>query len=271
MKKIFRYLKYFDYYLETFAKNIGGRGNMDPHTNGEYSILENIIKLNSLNQGDNLCFVDGGSNIGNHIKFFSDTAKKHDIKNYQIFAIEPFPPTLEILRKNIKDIDCKILNEALGDEEGAVSFYSENEDNVSGQNSVIPHYYLNHKIEVKQNTLDNIFQSNNIKHIDFLKLDIEGYEYKALLGAKSILSNQSIDYIQLEYNQTWIEGRGSIEKILKICNLNGYKLYKIRNKDLISIPEYNFILDDFFYCNLLLVKNGCSLPLPHSRQALPFI
>ena len=102
-------------------------------------------------------------------------------------------------------------------------------------------------------------------------MDIEGFEYNALLGAKSTLSKGIVDYIQLEYNQTWIQGGGSIEKIMQLAESFSYELFRIRKNDLVSITSYNFNLDDFFYCNLLLVKKGCKLPLPSKRKAIPLI
>ena len=80
-----------------------------------------------------------------------------------------------------------------------------------------------------------------------------------------------VDYISLEYNQTWIEGGGTINKVLEIAKANSYKLYRIRKNDLLEIPFYNFLLDDFFYCNLLLIRKGCKLPLPSKRKVIPNI
>tara|TARA_X000000950_G_C13430888_1_gene464034 strand:- start:27 stop:332 length:306 start_codon:yes stop_codon:yes gene_type:complete len=43
--KIIKYIKFFDYYLEYFAKRLSGKENMIPESNGEFYILEKIIKL----------------------------------------------------------------------------------------------------------------------------------------------------------------------------------------------------------------------------------
>ena len=40
---------------------------------------------------------------------------------------------------------------------------------------------------------------------------------------------------------------------------------------LVASGEHVIILDDFFYCNLLMVKKDSPLPLPCRRKALPFI
>ena len=265
--KFLKYLKYFNYYLEVFAKRIGGRGIMRPHRNGEYKVLEYIIK----NSKSYCCFIDGGSNVGSHILKFDYLCKKYKVNENLVVAIEPFPSTVKVLKKNLSGINYQLINKALGAKEGKIKFHSDDLNGAGGSNSAINFYYLNHSIEVEQITIDSIIKKESISKINFLKLDIEGYQYNAMIGAKDSLSKGLIDYIQLEYNQTWIEGGGTIEKILNIAKTYSYKLYQIRINDLLSIPTYNFTLDDFYYCNLLLVKDGCPLPLPSRRKAIPLI
>ena len=157
----------------------------------------------------------------------------------------------------------------MGKEKKKVKFYFNEED--PGSNSNIPHYYLNKSTEVEQDTIDNIIEKKDIKKINFLKLDIEGFEWQALQGTRKALKSNMIDYIQLEYNGTWIDGGGSIKKIFDLCKLNKYDLFIITKNHLLSIPSYHMVLDDFYYCNLLMVKNDYPLPLPFSRKVLPFI
>lgn len=262
-----KYIKYIDYYIEVFAKRLSGRGLMNPNNNGEYKVLENIVKKSK----GSLCFIDGGSNLGEHILKVNTLCKKYKVPNPNIFAIEPFPSTIEELKKNLNHVSYKLIDKALGKDKGVLKFYSENDGDVSGKNSAIKHYYLNSCIEVGQTTIDHIAKDHNLTKIDFLKLDIEGFEYNALLGAHEVLSNDLIDYIQLEYNQTWIEGGGTIKKVMDIADKYSYSLYRIRQNDLLSIPSYDFNIEDFHYCNLLLVRSGCDLPLPSNRKAIPLI
>jgi len=262
-----RYFRFADYYIETFAKRLSGRGLMNPNTNGEFKVLENVVKKSK----GSLCFLDGGSNIGEHILKFDNLCKKYDVRTPTIIAVEPFPSTIEVLEKNVSNFTCHLIEKALGREKGNVKFYSENGNGISGQNSAIQHYYLNHVTDIEQTTIDIIAEDYGLKKIDFLKLDIEGFEYNALMGAQRVLSEGLVDYIQLEYNQTWIEGGGTIKKILDICDKYSYNLYRIRKNDLLSIPSYNFNIEDFFYCNLLLVRSGCDLPLTSTRKAIPLI
>jgi FkbM family methyltransferase len=269
MIKIIHHFKYFDYYMETFAKRLSGRSHMNPHKNGEYAVLNNLLKK----KNKKFCFFDGGSNIGNHIIYFNKICKEQGITDSLIYAAEPFPESLKSLKLSLylNKINCKIFPFALGSAEKKINFYYLKKNISSGVNSSYPHYYLKNRIKVEQITLDKIILENKIKRIDFLKLDIEGMEYEALLGAKNSLSNNIISYIQLEYNQTWIQGGASIKNILGICEEFNFKLFRINRASLVSIPRYDLNLEDYCYSNLLLVKNGKPLPLPCYKKALPYL
>ena len=65
--KILKLLKFLPYYLEVFAKKLGGRGIMNPNNNGEFKVLEKIVKNSESNE---VCFFDGGANYGDHSIIF---------------------------------------------------------------------------------------------------------------------------------------------------------------------------------------------------------
>lgn len=56
--------------------------------------------------------------------------------------------------------------------------------------------------EVQSCTLDSYCREKEISKIDFLKLDVEGYEFEALEGAIELLSSRRIGVIQVEVSNT---------------------------------------------------------------------
>ena len=52
-------------------------------------------------------------------------------------------------------------------------------------------------------TVDQLVKRDNIKHIDILKIDTEGYDTFVLDGASNSLSKGLIDFIIFEYNTFW--------------------------------------------------------------------
>ena len=61
--------------------------------------------------------------------------------------------------------------------------------------------------EINVTPLDIFCLENNIKQIDFFKMNVQGYEYNIFLGAKKLLENKAIGYIQFEFDEPIIENR----------------------------------------------------------------
>ena len=81
--------------------------------------------------------------------------------------------------------------------------------------------------KVKVISLKNFCKTKKIKSIDFLKIDVEGYEYKVLLGAKDILKNVKFIMIELQNNDMYRDySKKRIENFLK---KNNFKLIKSFN------------------------------------------
>lgn len=265
--KIIKYIKFFDYYLEYFAKRLSGKENMIPESNGEFYILEKIIKLCP---NEKMIFFDVGSNVGAYLEKIINLSLKYK-KIFQILSAEPTKETFKLLKEKYGKYNINFLNNAIGKNEKMVPLYCLPDNNLSGQNSIFAQSFLNSNYKVQQKTIDQIVKENEILSIDFLKLDIEGAECDAIEGAQESLKKKIIKYIIMEYNRTWIASNGSIEKIFNYCKKYNYDLYRIKKNTLLSISYYHHTLDDFSYCNLLLVKQGEKKPASVEREAIPYV
>jgi FkbM family methyltransferase len=146
--------------------------------------MESTFVVNNLN--DNSVFIDVGANIG----YFSLLAVHQ--KARKVLAIEPVPQTYQMLVRNIarnKFADViEPLNIAMGDKDGVVKFtsvfgpknYLKDDGDGQLQNGQL--------VDVRMTTLDGLLQSrNDIRKVDFIKIDVEGGEYGVLTGSASTL------------------------------------------------------------------------------------
>lgn len=124
--------------------------------------------------------VDVGANIGAQTLLASSLAGNRG----RVIAIEPHPKTFQYLCENIalnRFQNIEPINVAVDEAEGTVVFSNQLLDTSN-------HVVSTHGLPVPARTLDNILSSYAFDHLDFLKLDIEGYEIKALRGAQATLS-----------------------------------------------------------------------------------
>jgi len=99
-------------------------------------------------------------------------------------------------------------------------------------------------------TLDNFCVSNGIERIDILKLDTEGNELDILLGAKKMLKNNKIKFIQFEFGHCNIASRTYFYDFYKLL-VGNYKLYRIFRNGLFKIENYSPKYEIFLNINYL--------------------
>ena len=78
------------------------------------------------------------------------------------------------------------------------------------------------EIEIDCDTVDNFMKTQEIKHLDYLKIDVEGAELMVLKGAKNALKNGMISGGQFEYGDTLTDARTSLEEVVLYLKEFGY-------------------------------------------------
>jgi len=150
--------------------------------------------LHVLQPGD--LFVDVGANIGSY------SILAGACKGVKVIAIEPVPEPFLWLQKNIKvnKLDSKIESKNIGlaDQKSTLQFSS----NLDTLNHVVSKKENNNSvISVDVDKLDNIL---NDKCPTVIKIDVEGYEFQVLNGAKHILDNPNLLAVIIELNGSGI-------------------------------------------------------------------
>ncbi len=119
-------------------------------------------------------FWDIGANVG----FYSLLASKL-VGSGKVFAFEPVPRNLEYLRKHIvlnRVTNVEVLPIAVSDKNGSANFQVE-------QTGLMGHLSWEGGIKVSTATLDSLLEEGKILPPDYVKMDIEGAELRALRGA----------------------------------------------------------------------------------------
>lgn len=125
--------------------------------------------------------IDVGSNIG----FYSlDTISKISPEG-KIFAFEPIPFMCNIIRKSLDfnvGHNVEIVEKALGKDDVEIQL-NFSEHNFGGASSIIK----GEACRISQIKLDTFVKNNNLPKVDLIKMDIEGMEPDALLGASETI------------------------------------------------------------------------------------
>ena len=208
----------------------------------EFNLIQDISKSDSV-------MFDVGANMG----FYGLWMSKFIGKDGSVHCFEPSTDTYNRLQKNwnLNQISISanyILNNiAIGDTVGNSSI-SKGRD---GENHlVIGDVKESDSHFVKVITIDNYCEVNNIKYIDYLKIDIEGFELFALKGAENMLKNKKIGIIQIEINETVSNSKTEVNDLLNFINNSGYRLarYDVYNKELQYI-DYTKARENYFLIN----------------------
>jgi len=133
--------------------------------------------------------IDGGAHEGYVSLLMSGVVGKDG----RVFSIEPNIENLNYFRQNVKLNNAKnivLIDKAISDMPSKSVFYCNEDEGEEG--SLIPfsyHFGTKKSVLVDVDTLDNLFyKPEYTSRIKLLKLDIEGNEFKAIMGAKRIIS-----------------------------------------------------------------------------------
>ncbi len=161
----------------------------------------------------------------------------------QIHAFEPTPEIAARLQTNLEfnGIDCVKVNMAgVGSHSGEAILrecrgtYNTNDGMNFVIDSLIPIQESDRLVPLV--TLDDYCEENGLDRIDLIKIDIEGGEYAALLGARHLLQTQRIGCLFIEMAEWAAErSRHSTAEIMELLAGNGYDLHRASSRGLAPI------------------------------------
>ena len=238
--------------LSIAYQKIGILNYGDMHISGEVFALNYIAK--KYIKKEKCVLFDVGANRGEYSKLLREVFPKANV-----YAFEPFPASHRSLERNVAEYGINIINAGLGSTSAKLKMYNFGEDEQGDPGTIYKSalsdlYNARNIVEVQIDikTLDAFCECQKIEFIDFLKIDVEGHELAVLQGAKTMIKNNKIDFIQFEFNELNIISRVFLKDFYEI--LPGYNLYRIKNDSLVPMLEYKSINEIFKYQNILAIR-----------------
>ena len=187
---------------KTIATNIGGRecqitsdDDYLEHVQGEFE--PEMVKLfRSLINEDHV-ILDVGANIGCTAILFGDLG-------HQVFGFEPSPTTFSYLQKNVQAAKCAnvtTVNLGLGKENGFFELTFAKSNRSGGFVSNLTKASQGHQVEkISIVQGDDYIEETGLQHIDFIKIDVEGFEKNVIEGlAKTIQRDKPVVVLELNH------------------------------------------------------------------------
>ena len=174
--------------------------------------------------------IDGGAHRGASVEAFAQYAPKA-----QFHCFEPDP----LLAHELADIfsgksNVRVVRAALGENQGKALF---NINASRPTNSLLPPAealpadlqslcQLVEQVEVDILTIDAYCEAQSLDRVDIIKLDLQGYDYKALLGAKATLRDARVVLTEVLFVEIY-KGCNLFHDVLRLMREYGYALYTL--------------------------------------------
>ncbi len=191
----------------------------------ELHFLKSIIK-------SGFVCIDIGANLG----YYSYFLAKHSGQSGRVYAVEPVPLFAEIWKQNLKrykSLNLILLPFALGKTDKTVQMGMPAIDGVvhHGMTKIIDNYETGFErtFSVEMKNPDRLFE--NIAHIDFVKIDVEGFESEVFENMKETLAKHK-PLIQSE-----LSGQDNRKKSIETLQSVGYQAFLLRNSELICADD----------------------------------
>ncbi len=179
----------------------------------------------------NPIIIDCGANMGLSLLFFS--------MNYPtaiIYAFEPDETVLETLEKNIGTYmmtNVELFKKAVWNKNEILEFFTD-----KGMGGRLVNNYENQTpVKVEAVRLKDFIAD---KHVDFLKMDIEGSEFVVIQDCEPLLNQ--IDKIFIEYHSVYDEEQ-KLDELLLILKRNGFRYHLSQ-----SFSRNKPFVDEYLVC-----------------------
>lgn len=199
--------------------------------------------------------LDVGANIG----LYSLHASRSVGKKGKVISIEPDPVVYNQLVHNLEINgirNTETHNLALGSKNGFEDLLVNSDSGfnslgATGRGEVVK------RVAVKVMTLDSFAAEHKLKDVDFIKIDVEGFEGEVMLGGESFLRKESPIILCELSNKNYSPLGKSIPSVMKLVRELGYNILELdRNKN--KVTEVRYLNQSFKNQYFLFYKEDSS-------------
>ena len=229
LASIFRELTYNWVDDLQFSVSKGDAGMVGNIYYGLYEFEESIFLLHTLRSED--IFLDVGANIGHYSLLTSGLCQNKSI------AVEPVPETVAKLKKqvalNMLESLITVKHMGVAEKPGYLWFST----NRGTMDRIVNSDYPN-AVSVNVLPIDTLLKGEKPLAV---KIDVEGYEWFALQGAKEVLKTEELKIVILELNNSsrfYNISDDDVFDLMLECGFKPYR-YKVTQRNLVPLQEYN--------------------------------
>lgn len=187
------------------------------------------IKAN-IRSGSVIC--DIGANVGVYSEFLSRLAGPTGV----VYAFEPEPQNFSILKKRTMHLsNVRAHAVAVGRVNGRASLFTSK--TLCVDHRMYPDEPSRSRVEVECVSLDS-FLPTGLK-VDFVKMDIQGFEYEAILGMQGIMArNPGIKLVSEFWPYGLKKAGSSAAELIRLLHDIGFRVMVVTQRGLSPVDEY---------------------------------
>lgn len=215
---------------------------------GEQYFFNNILsKVNP-----KLC-LDVGASVGGY------TRRLLENSNSTVIAFEPIFEQFKSLQSIKKEFPERVIIENLGvgsvhNEVRSIYFNKDAMSHASFSKEVLEIPYLNNEESnfINLVSLDGYFSDKDAL-VDFIKIDVEGFEAEVLVGAQNLINTHKPKMIQIEFNWHQLFRAQSLFSISQL--LKNYSPFQMLSDSLIQRDPKDPYSNIYHFSNFLFIRD----------------
>ncbi len=179
---------------------------------------------------EEMVMVDVGGNIGTFLCQFIDKCSK-------VYVFEPIPRLNDVIKRSVeynKDKKVVLIAKAIGDQPGSVKMLDNNNSSIvtAGAGTAV--------LDIPVTTLD--MECSDLQKIDFIKIDVEGYEVNVLNGASATIDKHR-PFILVEVHPGFLKEYGrDHNEVIRFFEKRNYKISYYSFLEELRMPKWQRVV-----------------------------